>query len=314
MLFIKPQNMDETMSEGTYDNDLTPSQEYLIAGIVITLFGLLYWFLNHQWDSDSNIQIASSEVVDIHKKADFSAEPATPTQKVKEASTSPASSQGIDVGVQQQQDVIDASTSTNPNVAADFQVKAPLSESGTPESTKPQQAFEETPATGNTDKAVFVEMPEKQPETHVVEKGNRYSLPDGTEITIASEGFENDLRNTLESNASNKLLFDNVYFKSGSATIDETSIQQIKATAALLNTYPERKILLRGHTDNSGEQGRNIQLSLARANEMGLALGRLGIKLERIQIIGVGDAEPIADNDTEDGRRQNRRIEILLLN
>ena len=79
-----------------------------------------------------------------------------------------------------------------------------------------------------------------------------------------------------------------------------------------MNTYPKTNVVLRGHTDNKGATKKNIELSLMRANSMGLALGALGIDTERVRILGMGDAFPINSNETEKGRKNNRRIEILL--
>lgn len=307
------------MSEVTYDDDLTPPQEYLIAGIVIALFGLLFWYLNYQPTHESAVLTASPEVAEPHKKADFRAEPVRTSEKVTPLAATPSAEQAAESAPAAPDQKALAEDTTEVKKAGDvnFQVKAPA-----PDNAQSQanlvQAPENTSAVGSTEKPTFIDLPEsnsKEIPDLEDSKKNTYSLPNGGDVSIASEGFENDLKNALEPPTANTLLrFDNVYFQSGSALIDAKSTQQIKATAALLNTYPQRNILLRGHTDNTGEPGSNIQLSLARANEMGLALGRLGIKLERIKIIGVGDAEPIATNDTEEGRSQNRRIELLLLN
>jgi outer membrane protein OmpA-like peptidoglycan-associated protein len=80
----------------------------------------------------------------------------------------------------------------------------------------------------------------------------------------------------------------------------------------LLKAYPKNKILVEGHTDSVGSDEYNLKLSQLRANEVKKFLVENGIEEERIEAKGYGKSKPIASNKTEQGRAQNRRVEILI--
>jgi OOP family OmpA-OmpF porin len=67
-----------------------------------------------------------------------------------------------------------------------------------------------------------------------------------------------------------------------------------------------------GHTDNQGNEVANVRLSAARANSVKLYLARQGVAATRMSTSGVGGREPIASNDTDEGRQRNRRIAFKL--
>jgi outer membrane protein OmpA-like peptidoglycan-associated protein len=73
------------------------------------------------------------------------------------------------------------------------------------------------------------------------------------------------------------------------------------------------RIEIRGHTDNTGDPAANLELSKARANTVYQELVSNGIDAARLTATGYGDTIPIAGNDTEDGRSQNRRTEFKIL-
>ncbi len=75
-----------------------------------------------------------------------------------------------------------------------------------------------------------------------------------------------------------------------------------------------RKILVVGHTDATGSEEKNLELSRRRADAVKGFLAQAGVPNDRISIEGMGEAEPIASNDTPEGRANNRRVEIILQN
>ncbi|WP_158278937.1 OmpA family protein [Leucothrix arctica] len=140
-----------------------------------------------------------------------------------------------------------------------------------------------------------------------------YQLPDGTAVNVTDQGFEGLLKQALEVRATNTpIIFDAIYFESGASEPTKNSQSQITATAALMNGYPEVHVLIKGHTDGTGDSRNNTLLSLTRSSYMKNALVKLGIDARRINVQGVGSLEPIAPNDTEEGRNANRRIELIL--
>jgi K(+)-stimulated pyrophosphate-energized sodium pump len=107
--------------------------------------------------------------------------------------------------------------------------------------------------------------------------------------------------------------FDELFFDTGSATIKSESTKQLEQLAAVLKAYPNVAISIEGHTDNTGDAAANKTLSVERAAAVEKALERLGVDDARISSAGYGPAKPIASNDTEDGRAQNRRVEVVVM-
>ena len=83
--------------------------------------------------------------------------------------------------------------------------------------------------------------------------------------------------------------------------------------ANTLNQFPETRIQIAGHTDNVGSNASNMQLSQQRANSVRSYLASVGVAAQRMQAVGYGETRPIADNSTDYGRAQNRRVEITLI-
>lgn len=101
-----------------------------------------------------------------------------------------------------------------------------------------------------------------------------------------------------------------IYFDSGSAKIKAESNPVLKSLATYLHEDSQVKIIVIGHTDNVGKPETNMKLSVARAQSIKSALVGRGIASDRIEIEGKGDTDPIADNNTADGRKLNRRVTI----
>jgi len=83
--------------------------------------------------------------------------------------------------------------------------------------------------------------------------------------------------------------------------------------AGFLKKYPKRNLLIEGHTDSRGSDIYNLGLSQQRANSVFTALMERGIDSERMITKGYGEQYPIAGNDTDAGRQQNRRVEVIIL-
>ena len=80
----------------------------------------------------------------------------------------------------------------------------------------------------------------------------------------------------------------------------------------VLNTYPETNIEVQGHTDNKGSEAYNQTLSVQRATAVSRYLTSAGIATSRLSIKGFGETLPKYENETADGRTQNRRVEFLI--
>ena len=104
-----------------------------------------------------------------------------------------------------------------------------------------------------------------------------------------------------------------VLFASGQAQLVEGGRSSLEEVVDLLQTEPDKKIRVEGHTDSSGEADSNLQLSDQRAQAVREALISLGVASDRITATGMGEDFPIASNDDEEGRARNRRVDVILL-
>jgi outer membrane protein OmpA-like peptidoglycan-associated protein len=141
------------------------------------------------------------------------------------------------------------------------------------------------------------------------------SLPGGVELNVPENGVESHLLSFI-TDANRPVSdtvwfnFDRLLFETGSSKLSPTSKEQVDNIAAILKAYPAVNIKLGGYTDNVGNAAANQKLSGDRANTVKAALVERGIAAGRLAAEGYGDAHPVADNSTPEGREQNRRIAI----
>lgn len=110
------------------------------------------------------------------------------------------------------------------------------------------------------------------------------------------------------------LTLGNVLFATGRADLNAGGTDSLNKLVAFLNQYPDRNIMIEGHTDNVGSDASNLALSERRAGSVHTYLLQQGVGSQRISSSGLGESQPIADNDTDAGRQQNRRVEIIIDN
>lgn len=101
-------------------------------------------------------------------------------------------------------------------------------------------------------------------------------------------------------------------FAVGSANLNAGSFNEISRVSRVLNQYPGTNIQVAGHTDSTGSEQFNQTLSEQRASNVKNALVGQGVDPNRITTIGFGESAPVADNSTESGRQQNRRVVITI--
>ena len=109
------------------------------------------------------------------------------------------------------------------------------------------------------------------------------------------------------------IVLENVFFATASAKLRPESKAELDALKALLDTYPEVRILLSGHTDNVGGTEDNQQLSEARAKAVRTYLIEAGIDAARLEAKGFGEIQPRYTNETKEGRAGNRRTTFELI-
>jgi outer membrane protein OmpA-like peptidoglycan-associated protein len=104
-----------------------------------------------------------------------------------------------------------------------------------------------------------------------------------------------------------------VLFESGQTQLLDEAMASLVEVVDLLQSEPDKKIRIEGHTDSTGDAETNLKISERRANSVFEALVSLGVDRSRFTVVGMGEDFPIASNDTEEGRRQNRRVDVILL-
>ena len=109
-------------------------------------------------------------------------------------------------------------------------------------------------------------------------------------------------------------LTDDVLFGFDSAQLQPGAKDALSEVARFLEQYPDRSIAVEGHTDDVGSNAYNESLSRRRADVVAHHLEREGVPSSRIQVAGFGEESPVAPNDNEAGRQQNRRVEIVVEN
>ncbi|MBI5647572.1 MAG: OmpA family protein [Ignavibacteriae bacterium] len=109
-----------------------------------------------------------------------------------------------------------------------------------------------------------------------------------------------------------KFVLENILFEFNQATFDQTFVSELRNILNMLKSYQTMHVEIRGHTDFLGSDEYNIALSDARARAVKKYLVDRGINASRITTRGMGKSLPIAPNDTEIGRRLNRRTEVII--
>lgn len=109
------------------------------------------------------------------------------------------------------------------------------------------------------------------------------------------------------------ITLDHVLFHRGTANIIDGSEKELNLVVEVMNDNPDIKILLKGHTDNTGDPVKNVQLSEARVKAVKAYILSQGINAFRVTGKGYGGNEPIASNETEETRKLNRRVEFEVI-
>ena len=103
-----------------------------------------------------------------------------------------------------------------------------------------------------------------------------------------------------------------VLFAVNSASLDSDGRTTLEDVAGVLEEYSKTAVVVQGHTDSTGTEEHNQALSERRADSVRAYLVSRGVDADRVAAIGMGEGYPVASNDSESGRQENRRVDILL--
>jgi outer membrane protein OmpA-like peptidoglycan-associated protein len=101
-------------------------------------------------------------------------------------------------------------------------------------------------------------------------------------------------------------------FDSGKSLLKTAAQTDLEQLATTLNKYNDTVLLIEGHADSQGEEAYNQKLSESRAHAVASYLAKNNVDISRFTIIGYGESQPVASNDTVEGRASNRRVEIAI--
>lgn len=116
-----------------------------------------------------------------------------------------------------------------------------------------------------------------------------------------------------DGNNINLIMPGNITFTSGNANIEQSFLPVLDSVVLVLKEFDKTLIVVAGHTDSTGSDALNQRLSERRAQSVSTYLKTAGVITDRIEMIGFGETQPVASNDTQSGKELNRRVEITLL-
>jgi outer membrane protein OmpA-like peptidoglycan-associated protein len=113
--------------------------------------------------------------------------------------------------------------------------------------------------------------------------------------------------------AGQRITLNSVFFEQSKAVILDNSFPELDRIVKAMTENPTMEIMLEGHTDNQGDWNENLMLSKERVVEVQKYLSSKGVNLKRIQVQGYGSTRPVASNNSEEKRRMNRRVEVMIV-
>jgi outer membrane protein OmpA-like peptidoglycan-associated protein len=123
----------------------------------------------------------------------------------------------------------------------------------------------------------------------------------------------NDAQVKLDPDNNITIVLRSLNFDTGKSVLKPEHYQLVANVKQVMDMFPNQKVMITGHTDFTGSSEFNKQLSLQRAKSVTQYLKSLGVEDTRLKSFGAGEADPIAPNNTPEGRRLNRRIEVTIL-
>jgi len=110
-----------------------------------------------------------------------------------------------------------------------------------------------------------------------------------------------------------KITFDSgILFDVNKSNLQPAAMENLEKLAAILNKYSDTEIIIEGHTDSDGSEDYNMDLSLRRSNSVSTYLSGQQVSPTRFHTMGYGETQPVASNETLEGKRLNRRVEIAI--
>ncbi len=123
--------------------------------------------------------------------------------------------------------------------------------------------------------------------------------------------LQKDQLDTQQTDQGMVVTLSNVLFSTGKATLQPGAHLVLDRLGSYLKAHPKQRVMIEGNTDSTGSADLNEKLSAARAHAVAQSLQLRGVSPDQYQTIGLGEAYPVASNDTVAGRQQNRRVDVV---
>jgi len=145
-------------------------------------------------------------------------------------------------------------------------------------------------------------------------KAGEYAVT--SNLDLSGDSSQIIVKDSLKMQAIEKgatILLNNIFFATNKSTLNKESYAELNRLAEILKKNKDLKIRIEGHTDDVGNDETNMKLSKARALAVYQYLISKTVKKEQLTVKAFGETKPLKDNSTEEGRRQNRRVEFTIL-
>jgi OmpA-OmpF porin, OOP family len=159
--------------------------------------------------------------------------------------------------------------------------------------------------------AVLIEAREREAQRSAVAADQ--SRQESEDSQLRAESLEAELAD-LKAQKTERglvLILGDVMFDTAQSTLKTGAYDTLDRLASSLRDHPGRSVVIEGHTDNVGSEDNNLMLSERRARSVQSALQQRGVSGNQISVVGRGESAPIDSNESESGRRQNRRVELI---
>lgn len=162
--------------------------------------------------------------------------------------------------------------------------------------------------------AKALEAEQAKKETEAKQREAEMARLQAEEAVAKSQQLESELKELKAKQTERGIILTlgDILFATGKDILMPGAIDTMDKLVAFLKKYPNRNVLIEGHTDSVGGETYNLGLSQRRANAVRAALISKGISENRISAKGYGESRPVASNSTSGGRQQNRRVEIVI--
>ena len=184
----------------------------------------------------------------------------------------------------------------------------------------------------DTDGDGILDLVDPENDTPKASTDNNTTSTDANQITPEQTAAENDQATSDQGNPKEEVTVDAIQnadpsvadseipiqksrlyfpFRSANPRLSSAATEYFEGVTTWLNLSPNNSVVLTGHTDSIGKAKSNLNLGLKRAIEIKDLMVKLGAKPAQIDVASMGETQPIASNDTEAGRNQNRRVELI---